>query len=209
VREARPNADLLTGRLVLCRPSRGDLSELFAIESDPRVWRHYPVLRHADPSQTLAVIDRWLEGWSAHGLDTWTVRLDASPALVGYGGCSVRGEVWNLGYRLSPSVQGRGLATELATAAMRRAIAVGPTRPIIARLLEHNTASQRVAVKLGMELAHRGPDAGNPNSAAMRLIYSDRPLTTAQLSRIVDRDDVTKEPRGGGSSPKAHYICRE
>jgi RimJ/RimL family protein N-acetyltransferase len=114
----------------------------------------------------------------------WTVRLNQSAVVIGYGGCSVRGEFWNLGYRLAPSVQGRGYGTELAAAAVRQAVTVDPTRPIIARLVEHNTASQRVAIKLGMTLAHRMPDAGNPNPAVVRLIYSDRPLTGAQLSDI-------------------------
>jgi len=155
------------------------------IASDPRVWTHYPALRHTDPSQTLATIDRWLDGWNTHGLDTWTVRLAESSAVIGYGGCSVRGEVWNLGYRLAPGAQGRGYATELAAAALQQAIAVDPTRPIIARLLEHNTVSERVAAKLGMALVHRAPDAENPNPSAVRLIYSDRPLTAAQLSNIV------------------------
>lgn len=69
VAESRLSADLHTERLALWRPSREDLDELFVIESDPRVWAHYPTLRDTEPSQTLAIINRWLEGWSTHGLD--------------------------------------------------------------------------------------------------------------------------------------------
>jgi RimJ/RimL family protein N-acetyltransferase len=184
VSEERFIVDQRTQRLALCRPSRSDLDELFVIESDPRVWVHYPTLRHADPSQTLAAIDQWIEGWRTHGLDTWTIRLHDSETVIGYGGCSARGEVWNLGYRLAPAAHGHGYATELAMAALRQAVAVDPARPIVARLLEHNTASQRVAVKLDLSLIHRGLDIGNPNSAAVRLIYADRPLTAAAVADL-------------------------
>ena len=187
-----------TERLVLHRPSRHDLDELFAIESDPRVWTHYPSLRHTDLvlrslGQTLSVIDRWLEGWRAHGLDTWTVRLSENSTVIGYGGCSVQGQVWNLGYRLAPGVQGRGYVTELAWAALRQARAVEPERPIIARLLDHNVASQRVAVKLGMALAYRALDQGNPDPSAVRLIYADRTLSAVQLSDLARAE----APRAG------------
>ncbi|MGN7247635.1 hypothetical protein ACTHQ1_07875 [Janibacter anophelis] len=45
---------------------------------------------------------------------------------------------------------------------------------------EHNHASRRVADKLGLTLQQRGPDAGNPDPAAVRLVYADRSLTPEQ-----------------------------
>lgn len=57
--------------------------------------------------------------------------------------------------------------------------------PVVAYLLEHNSASARVAIKLGFDLVHRGPDEGNPDATAIRLIYSDRPLTPAQLGTLL------------------------
>jgi RimJ/RimL family protein N-acetyltransferase len=46
----------------------------------------------------------------------------------------------------------------------------------VAYLLENNRASAAVAEKLGLTLRHRGPDAGNPDPSAIRVVYADRPL---------------------------------
>lgn len=171
-----------TERLDLSRPVPEDLPALFSILSDPRVWTHFPTLRHTDVSETEAAVQRWTEGWEANGLDTWVVRRRDDATPIGYGGCSVLGgEVWNLGYRLAPEAQGHGYATELARAAVVQAHRRRPDMPVIAYLLEHNTASARVAIRLGLELVHRGPDAGNPDPAATRLVYADRALTPDEL----------------------------
>jgi RimJ/RimL family protein N-acetyltransferase len=106
-----------------------------------------------------------------------------SGELIGNGGCTLLGgEVWNLGYRLSADHHGNGYATELASAAVERAHAVDPARPVIAYLVEHNRASARVAEKAGLALVHRTADAGNPDPSVQRLVYADRPLTGEQLA---------------------------
>ena len=53
---------------------------------------------------------------------------------------------------------------------------------MVAYLLEHNTASAAVARRVGLELRHRAPDAGNPDPAAIRLVLADRPLDEEQLA---------------------------
>lgn len=99
------------------------------------------------------------------------------------GGCGMLwNSVWNLDYRFADDVHGRGYATELAREALRHAERVAPDLPVIAYLDEHNAASERVAQKLGMQLVHRGPDAGNPDAAAIRLVYSTQPLTDDELA---------------------------
>ncbi|WP_127794558.1 GNAT family N-acetyltransferase [Agromyces sp. LHK192] len=172
-----------TERLDLRPPVASDLDELYAICSDARVWGHFPSLRHTDPERTRAMLERWMDGWREHGLDTWVVRPHGEERIIGYGGAGVLGGlVWNLGYRLAADEHGRGYATELAASGLRRANEVAPDLPVIAYLLEHNVASDRVARKVGLELAWRGPDAGNPDPAAIRLVYADRPLTEEQLA---------------------------
>lgn len=106
-----------------------------------------------------------------------------SGELIGNGGCTLLGgEVWNFGYRLSADHHGKGYATELASAAVERAHAVDPARPVIAYLVEHNRASARVAEKAGLALVHRAADAGNPDPSVQFLFYADRPLTGEQLA---------------------------
>ena len=172
-----------TARLNLHQPTQHDLAALFKICSDPRVWAHYPARRHKEPEATSAMIARWISGWETHELDTWVARSKDDGSILGYGGCSLLGAaVWNLGYRFSVEAQGRGLATELSNRAIERAGSTGLGLPVVAYLLEHNYASAAVAEKLGLTLVHRGPDAGNPDSTAVRLIFADRPLTHDQMA---------------------------
>ena len=89
---------------------------------------------------------------------------------------------WNLGYRFAPEAQGRGFATELASAAVEAARERRPELPVVAYLLENNPASAAVARKVGLALRHRGPDAGNPDPSAVRLVFADRALSEAELA---------------------------
>ena len=41
-----------TERLMLTRPTRGDLDEVHQLYADPGVWEHFPSLRHTDRAQT-------------------------------------------------------------------------------------------------------------------------------------------------------------
>jgi len=124
------------------------------------------------------MIERWSRDWDADGLGTWTVRLINEDAVIGFGGCSLRRDAfWNLGYRFAADQHGHGYATELASEAIRQAGLLRPDLPVVAYLLEHNVASARIARTLGLALVHRGPDVGNPDSSAVRLIYADRSLT--------------------------------
>lgn len=176
-------ADILTPRLRLSLPTAADLDTLFAISTDPRVWTHYPTLRHIDPEETASMMARWERSRESEGLGPWSVRARDTDELIGYGGCTLlSGEVWNLGYRLSADHHGKGYATELAFAALEQARLADPDRPVIAYLVEHNRASARVAEKVGLALVHRTPDAGNPDPSVWRLVYADRPLTEAQLA---------------------------
>lgn len=184
--------EIVTADFVLDRPTLDDVDEIFAIERDPRVWTHFPsgrVTRRADAAATLG---RRILRWERDGLEMWMVRERASGPIIGFCGCSLRGgteaepkgpdSFWNLGYRFSPEAQGRGLATAVSLLAIDRAREVDPELPVVAYLLEHNMASARVAEKVGLRLRHRAPDAGNPDPAAVRLVFADRELTPAQLA---------------------------
>jgi hypothetical protein len=55
---------------------------------------------------------------------------------------------------------------------------------VIAYLLEHNAQSRGRAEKAGLMLVWRGPDAGNPDPDAVRLVYADRPVDGELLDRV-------------------------
>jgi len=172
----------LTERLTLSRPTERDLPELHALHANPEVWHHLPSARHTGLADTRELVDRYLAGWEANGLDVWVARDTATGTLVGMGGPSLReGLAWNIYYRLAPSSWGRGFAQEIVAAAREAVAGTGRDLPLVASLLEHNVGSRRAAQRAGLELMWRGPDAGNPDPKAIRLIFADRPLNEDAL----------------------------
>ncbi|WP_238147509.1 GNAT family N-acetyltransferase [Rothia uropygioeca] len=169
-----------TEQLDLHIPQTSDLQDLHRLYSDPRVWSHLPSGRFADIETTEEVLSGWISAWES-GLGTWVARENGT--TVGHGGCALRQNTfWNLGYRFAPEAQGRGFATELSLRAIERARKLRPDLPIVAYLLEHNEASAAVARKVGLTLQHRGPDAGNPDPTAIRLVFADRTLDSTELA---------------------------
>ena len=83
-------------------------------------------------------------------------------------------------------LQGRGFAAETVTAALAAAADLRPDLPVVASLFEHNRSSKVAAERAGLRPAWRGPDTGNPDVTAVRLIYADRPLTD-DLIKILTR----------------------
>jgi RimJ/RimL family protein N-acetyltransferase len=163
--------------------------------SDPGTWAHLPSGRHTSPEQTAAAIQHSLGHWARDGLGYWTARLRDDLAgtslragdMVGTGGCALRVGTtwWNLYYRFTPPAWGKGLAAELVAAALDAAHTVAPERPVIAYLLEHNAESRGRAERSGLTLIWRGPDAGNPDPDAVRLVYADRPIDGDLLMRVI------------------------
>jgi RimJ/RimL family protein N-acetyltransferase len=162
------------------------------LHADERVWRHLPIGRHTDVEQTRAYLLERERQWDRDGLGYWVARLTepvgelASGAVAGIGGCAIPAGTtwWNLYYRLAPEVHRHGLATELCRAAIGAAHRTQESLPVIAFLVEHNHASKSTAERAGLSLAWRGPDAGNPDPTAVRLIYSDRILDDPRLNAL-------------------------
>ncbi|TYP84611.1 GNAT family N-acetyltransferase [Blastococcus xanthinilyticus] len=187
-----------TSRLRLDAVVPEDLDDHYALHSDPGVWRHLPSGVHTSPERTREGIEHSVGHWSRDGLGYWTARLRAdlpgtaltAGDVVGTGGCALRlgTEWWNLYYRFTPAAWGKGLAAELVTAAIDAAHTLAPDRPVVAYLLEHNAESRGRAERAGLQRVWRGPDAGNPDPAAVRLVYADRPLDEDLLGRVAAHD---------------------
>lgn len=184
-RSVRDYRLVATARLDLAEVTEDDLDDLHALSADPRVWEHFPSGRHLDRGATAKQLVMFRNSWDEAGLGYWTARLRQSAEFVGAGGCALRrGAAWNVYYRIRPEAQGHGYASEMVEAALKAAREVRPDLPITAFLLEHNVASRRTAERAGLQLAWRGPDAGNPDPHAVRLVYTDRPLTDDQLAAM-------------------------
>ncbi len=173
-----------TARLWLDEPVEGDADALFAIHSDPASWRHFPSGLVTDPAAGATMVGASRRRFVRDGLAYWSVRDADGGPVVGRGGCMVPDEAlgvdggnrgwWNLYYRFDQGVHGRGYAAEMGRAALDAAHDVAPERPVLAFLLEHNVASRRTAEKVGLRLVWRGPDDGNPDPDAVRLVFLDR-----------------------------------
>lgn len=169
-----------TERLWLDEPVDADADALFAIHSDPASWRHFPSGRVTDPAAGARMVGASRRRFERDGLAYWSVRDADGGPVVGRGGCLRPDEAlagrgwWNLYYRFDQRVHGRGYAVEMGRAALDAAHQVAADRPVLAFLLEHNVASRRTAERLGMRLVWRGPDEGNPDPDAVRLVFLDR-----------------------------------
>ena len=164
-----------TARLWLRPISVSDLSALFPIFNDADGWWYDPHGRHLDQARSAAWIEKAAQRWSTDGLSYWTARSADTDDVIGVGGVQRHASgSWNLFYRLATSHWGRGLATELATAALSSAHENDDRTPVIAWIAEHNEPSRRVAERVGMHSHGLRMDASD---GKLRLAYADRHLT--------------------------------
>ena len=195
-----PRKRTSTERLDLAPPVEADVDEWFADATDPRLWRHFPSGRPTRREAAVATLHRIADEWGQVGLGAWTVRRRGLQPVIGYGGCSLRMRTfWNLSYRLAAEAHGAGLATELATEAVRRANVVRPDAPVLALLLEHNLASAGVAQKVGLtsSTADRTPATQTrPRSDSSTATASSARATWTQPCIIAHDSGTAAQVRG-------------
>ena len=169
-----------TDRLVLDHVHESDIDQWHRIHADARVWTHFPSGRHTSRDATEEFVRTSIADWHVAGLGYWSIREEPDGPIIGCGGCRLVHDLdrWNLYYRFAPECQGRGYASEVARTAVTAANEVDPARPVVAYMLEHNTASWRVAERIGLIRIWVGPDEGNPDPEAVRFVYADRPDVT-------------------------------
>lgn len=157
-----------TQQLLVSPPSHSDRAAYHAHFMRPEIERW---LRPSPlPPFNVNLIDGLLLGdcehWKDHGFGPWVLREKAGGEFAGRGGLawtSVEGvaEV-ELPWSVEPELQGRGLATEAACAAVEWAAELG-FEEAIALTLPDNLASQRVAEKAGFRLDGACQHAGLPH----------------------------------------------
>jgi [ribosomal protein S5]-alanine N-acetyltransferase len=159
---------IVTSRLEL-RPFRPeDAAELHEIFSDPET-HTIGEGPFTSPAQTAVWISRRAETEQQRGLLWYAVRDRAGGRMLGNCGLfagRTGSDEPEIGYEIRRSCQ--GLATEAARAVLDDALASGVSR-VWATIRPHNTASLRVAAKIGMTLRHTRPDSRGP------LAYLARP----------------------------------
>ncbi|MCU1489069.1 MAG: acetyltransferase [Acidimicrobiaceae bacterium] len=149
-----------TERLDLRAFRPDDLDVLAEVFSSEAVWR-YPFGRGRTLEETADFITRQIEHWDELGFGLWLAVERETERSVGYLGLSVPtflAEILpavEVGWRLHPSVWGRGYATEGATAALDHAFATLGLEQVCSLPQAENHASIRVAERLGMHLERK------------------------------------------------------
>ena len=161
------SAPPVVGRLAGVRTARLDMRPIVAESADLlapvfaklEVWR-YPYGRPFSRAETEAFVASQVEHWETLGFGLWLVSHRGSVEALGYVGLAVPTflpEVLpavEVGWRLDPTVWGRGYATEAATAALAEAFETLRLSTVISLPQTDNRASVRVAERIG--LRHKG-----------------------------------------------------
>lgn len=145
---------LVTARLFLRMFCEDDLDAYAQMLADPEVMRYLGTGHTLSRSEAWRHIAMCLGHWSLRGYGLWAVEERGSGTLVGRIGL-FNPEGWpgvELGWMLGRAYWGRGYATEGARAALAYAFAVEQQAHIISLIRPENTASIRVAERLGERL---------------------------------------------------------
>jgi len=155
-----PEYPLHTDRLLLRPMTTDDIDAMLLYKSRPEVVRFVPY----GPLSRADIADRIAGRWGRTELtepgqsltlaleERGTGRLVGDAVLFWHSAEHRSGEV---GYILSPEATGLGYATEAAAALLRLGFEDLGLHRIVARLDERNTASARVAERIGMRLEAR------------------------------------------------------
>jgi RimJ/RimL family protein N-acetyltransferase len=182
-----------TDRLLLAPLTPADIDDLFVVQSDARTWRHLPSARPTHRSAAEQTVQSAIGSRVRFGLGAWSVRVGPDGAgdlpagmFLGSGGVTMSaGGTWNLGYRLTPDCWGRGLATELARAAVEAAARARPETAVTGRVLTNNPASAAVLRHAGLSLVWQGGATDATPPGVERQVWSDRRLESDEFAWLI------------------------
>jgi RimJ/RimL family protein N-acetyltransferase len=150
-----------TERLRFRELTEDDLDELAALLGDPEVMAFYPAPKTR--AECVAWLARMRRRYAAHGHGLWAVETHEGRFL---GDCGITWQSFNgrdvreVGYHIRSDAQRHGYATEAATACVELVREHFAPELLTAIIHPENTASRRVAEKLGM--THIADDHAHP-----------------------------------------------
>jgi RimJ/RimL family protein N-acetyltransferase len=154
---AAPLSDVVTRRLAVRCLGFDDVDELATMFAHPAVWE-FEYERGMTQSETQAFLDRQLRLWAECGFGGCAVRELEHRCLVGVVGLAVPAFPHELvpavtvGWRFSPTVWGRGYATEAAAALLDQAFTTMNLDRVGCVTNAENRRSVAVAERLSMSL---------------------------------------------------------
>ncbi|TFB84134.1 N-acetyltransferase [Cryobacterium algoricola] len=155
-------------RLVFRNMTDADLDDMAAMLADADVMEYYPRPKNREEAQ------RWIEwnkrNYLEHGYGLWLIETTAGEFV---GDCGLTWQAVNgrpeleVGYHVRAELQGRGYATEAASACLDFARDIVQAAHLVAIIHPDNRASRRVAEKIGLEFEE--DDLGG--AIDIRLVY--------------------------------------
>lgn len=142
---------LFTERLVLRKMDKGDADDMFLYAGDEEVTRHLLWNPHPDAAYTYKYLSTLPARYKAGEFFDWAVVFDGR--MIGNCGFSMidlRNNCGEIGYVLAKDMWGMGLAAEAAAKITEFGFEVLELHRIEARFMIENTASRKVAEKIGM-----------------------------------------------------------
>jgi RimJ/RimL family protein N-acetyltransferase len=163
---------IVTRRLLIRPFTAEDRPSLAALYADPEVMRYIPygVL---DEHGLERVLEKYARVEMQHGFTFWAIverRTSRFVGDVGFGAYAATGEP-ELGYSLARAEWGRGYASEAAAACIDAAFQYLGVPRVVALVDAENTASLRVAERIGMQAEGLVDAHGRPHM----LFTSERP----------------------------------
>lgn len=150
-----------TQRLLLRPRTLADTDACIAMDRDPEVTRFIPG-PWDDEAAHRAFINERTRGPYPAGLGYWSLfRRDAPDDFLGWVlliPADASGREVEIGWRLKRNAWGQGLATEAAIPLIAHGFKTAGLERIVADIAPANTASIKVAEKLGLTATDRTPD---------------------------------------------------
>jgi len=161
---------LFVPRLTLRAPHADDLEAVFELHADPVANRFSPCGLVATREASAALLAGWLAHWQTEGFGYWAISCREQPnQVVGFGGVMRRtvDGVSNLYlyFRIRPQAWGRGLASEMALAALDLAFDSLHEQRVLAVVAPANMPSRKTLERIGLLLKSSLADVpGQPPS---------------------------------------------
>ncbi len=147
---------LETARLILRPREARDYDACVALDADPEVIR-YVAKPWNNETEHLAFLRQRIAMRYPPGQGYWSIFAKDSPQdFLGWimlCPCSVAGAEVEIGWRLNRAAWGKGYASEAAAPVLAQGFEKGDMREIVADIDPANTASLRVAEKIGLDFA--------------------------------------------------------
>jgi ribosomal-protein-alanine N-acetyltransferase len=135
--------EIRTERLLLRRPTMGDLEAMYDVKSSPPAMRYWSTLPHASREVTRAWLEQMIARTAAGGED---FLIEHDGRVIGNVGA---GRLPEFGFILHPDYWGRGFASEASRAFVDYAFGLPDVTELTADVDPRNAPSLNVLSKLG------------------------------------------------------------